>query len=233
MHQPPIGDFGPVEPQFLKILQRVAPYSMVGLYRMYSLYGAIRYIIANDIPGDFVECGVYRGGSCMMMALTLMSLGVTDRRIYLYDTFRGMSEPGAADISMKRDRVGVTEWREKQAEDHNEWCFAALDEVQQNMTSTGYDVNQLRYVEGRTQDTLPDTLPGDIALLRLDTDWYDSTYHELTHLYPRLVKNGVFISDDYAHWRGHRLAIDNYFQVNSINLMLNRTACGAIAINCP
>jgi len=217
--------------EFMKLMRAVEPFTMVGPHRLYALHNAVKYVVANDIPGDFVECGVYRGGCCMMMALTLIQLGAANRRIHLYDTFRGMSEPTTVDVSMRGHKIGIDTWREQQAEDHNEWCYAPLAEVRRNMAATGYDPDLLVYVEGRTEDTIPGHVPDTIALLRLDTDWYESTHHELTHLYPSLVPHGVLVSDDCAHWRGHRLAIDTCFRERGIHLLLLRTACGAIAVN--
>jgi O-methyltransferase len=87
----------------------------------------------------------------------------------------------------------------------------ALAEVQAAMRSTGYPEHQIGYVSGRVEETIPESAPSEIALLRLDTDWYGSTRHELEHLYPRLVSGGVLIVDDYGHYAGARQAVDEYF----------------------
>lgn len=79
------------------------------------------------------------------------------------------------------------------------------------MKSTAYPMENVHLVKGKVEDTIPKILPSQIALLRLDTDWYESTRHELIHLYPNLVKNGVLIIDDYGHWRGSKQATDEYF----------------------
>jgi len=90
------------------------------------------------------------------------------------------------------------------------------------MRSTGYPEDQVIFIKGRVEDTIPQTVPEQIALLRLDTDWYESTYHELIHLYPRLVNRGILILDDYGYWQGARKAVDTYFQENKVGMYLHR-----------
>jgi predicted O-methyltransferase YrrM len=105
----------------------------------------------------------------------------------------------------------------------NEWCFSPLEEVERNLRSTGIDPARLRFVEGKVEDTIPATAPERISVLRLDTDWYESTWHELTHLYPRLSPGGVLIVDDYGHWQGAREAVDRYFGEVAEPILLART----------
>ena len=97
-----------------------------------------------------------------------------------------------------------------------------MDEVRRNLFSTGYPENQLSFVEGPVEETIPETVPDKIALLRLDTDWYESTLHELRHLYPLLSEGGVLIIDDYGHWKGAREATDQYLREESPKILLNR-----------
>lgn len=191
------------------IIARVAPYTMTSLDRRASLIGAVDHIVRQGIEGDIVECGVWRGGSMMTAALALMARGQTHRHLWLYDTFEGMSEPTSADLS----HDGVTARRQLESTTRGEgvWCEASLDDVQANLWSTGYPRGNLHFVRGKVEDTLPAALPGRIALLRLDTDWYESTRHELQHLYPLLQARGVLIIDDYGHWQGARRAVDEYF----------------------
>jgi len=180
---------------------------MVDLERSYALYQAVNYILKNKIPGDFVECGVWKGGSCMLVAYSLLQAGVSDRTIWLYDTFAGMAMPGENDGEKERK-----EWElHKKSGGKNDWCFASVDEVQANMKKTGYPFEKLRFVKGKVEESIPDAVPVKISLLRLDTDWYDSTKHELLHLYPLLEKGGVLIIDDYGVWQGARKATDEYF----------------------
>lgn len=175
-----------------------------------TLINAVRYIHRNRLAGAFVECGVWRGGSSMAMALTLLQEGAADRDLFLYDTFEGMTQP----LSVDRTHEGVlaSEAMELDVEKTGVWCKASLGDVQQNMRSTGYSEKLLHFVKGPVEQTVPAQSPdGPIALLRLDTDWYESTMHELVHLYPRLASGGVLIIDDYGFWDGARKAVDEYF----------------------
>jgi O-methyltransferase len=212
-----------MDAEFGDIYARCKRYSQSSKERMYALYKATRYIVASKIPGDFVECGVLKGGSTMMMAYTLLEMQETIRRIYLYDTFEGMPQPSKDDylLSNKDNRYyAIDEWRKKQKIDHNEWDFSPLSEVKANMLSTGYPKEYVVFVKGKVEDTIPNTIPHNIALLRLDTDWYESTKHELIHLYPLISPNGVLIIDDYGYWVGAKKAVDEYF--SNMPILLNR-----------
>jgi len=194
------------------VIAALAPYTMTSPERLWSLLGAVRHVTSLGLPGAFVECGVWRGGSVMAMAGELMRLGVTDRPIWLYDTFAGMTDPTAEDVEAGS---GVTA-REMLAstdvgDGNNVWCVAGRADVEANVRSTGYPDSMLTFVEGDVSATLVETAPEQIALLRLDTDWYASTRSELEVLYPRLVEGGVCILDDYGHWGGARKAVDEYF----------------------
>jgi len=164
---------------------------------------------AAKLPGDFVECGVWRGGSVMLMAATLLRLGDTSRDLWLYDTFGGMTAPADEDVQAMSGRAAAEILLEhERTPDDPFWGMAARETVERNLRRTGYPFERFRLVEGDVAATLPETAPAAIALLRLDTDWYASTRHELEHLYPRLVRGGVLIVDDYGYWRGARKATD-------------------------
>lgn len=202
---------------FQEIYREVKDLTMVSVERCYALYQSLNYILANHIEGDLVECGVWKGGSAMMMAFTLLKAGVTDRTIFLYDTFEGMTKPGENDGDPEKK-----EWeRQKATEERNNWCLATIEEVRHNMAKTNYPADNIVLVKGKVEETIPAHSPGKIALLRLDTDWYESTRHELVHLYPMLEKKGVLIIDDYGAWKGAKKATDEYFSVNG-PVLLNR-----------
>jgi len=192
------------------IVARVSPYTMTSLERRASLLSAVDHVVRNRIAGDVVECGVWRGGSMMAVALALIARGDTSRHLYMFDTFEGMSEPTEHD----RDFAGGAAKDElaRTAKGEGVWCEASLEDVQANLASTGYPRERLHFVKGKVEETIPGTLPERVALLRLDTDWYESTKHELHHLYPLLARNGVMIIDDYGHWQGARRAVDEYFE---------------------
>jgi len=201
---------------------KVKPYTMTTPERIASLCNAVNYLVENKIEGDFVECGVWRGGSTMAAIDTLIKNADTSREIYLYDTFEGMSEP--TELDKITTGTGANELME--TSDKNDatsvWCYSALEEVQQNVGTLKYPAAQVHYVKGKVEDSIPGTMPGKIALLRLDTDWYESTAHELKHLYPLLVPGGVIIIDDYGHWEGARKAVDEYMEAEKLPLLLNR-----------
>lgn len=210
-----VDKFDPViaaDKDFLKIYAACKAYTMTSMLRCYALYQAVKYVIQNDIPGDFVECGVWRGGSAMLIALTAKKLGDTGRKIYLYDTYTGMSEPTDIDVSVADNKVTAGKrWNKEVRSDRNDWCYAGVADVRNNLKQTGYPEEQFVLVEGKVEDTLPVKAPSTIALLRLDTDWYESTKHELQHLHPRLSEHGVLIIDDYGSWAGAKKAVDEYF----------------------
>jgi O-methyltransferase len=210
-----------MEDEFLALYDRCAPFTMTSIERMYALYQAVRHVVRAGVPGDVVECGVWRGGSSMLAALVLDSLGDRERVIHLYDTFAGMPEPGEQDRSDHRESAAV-EWERQRADDINEWCYAPVEEVRTNMLSTGFPAERVRFVEGKVEDTIPGTIPERISLLRLDTDWYASTYHELKHLYPLLSPGGVLILDDYGYWEGVREATDRFLAESGTEILLTR-----------
>lgn len=210
-----------MDPVFFDLYRACSPYTMTSIERMYAIYTAINYIVKHNIAGDIVECGVWRGGSCMMAIFQLQRLGDTSRKVYLYDTFKGMPVPTEADVRHDGQRI-ADRWETQKEGDHNAWDYASFEDVKHNVQSTGYPESHIHYVQGRVEDTIPAQLPGAIALLRLDTDWYESTKHELIHLYPLLVSRGVLIIDDYGHWRGSRDAVDEYMKEQNLPLLLHR-----------
>lgn len=213
IHQQLLAEFADAEPQFREIFERCRPFTMTSIERLYSLYKSIEYLAAAEIPGDFVECGVWRGGSCMLMAVALLRLEKPDRQIVMFDTFEGHPEPDPErDVDLWGNRAHE-EWRSQTREGTVPgWGRAPLDEVIGNLQSTGYPEALLQFVKGMVEDTASRNIPHRLALLRLDTDWYASTWAALTHLYPRLVSGGVLILDDYGHYQGQRQAVDEYFR---------------------
>ncbi len=204
----------------IEIVESVKPYTLTSEARIAALINAVRYITEHKIPGDIAECGVWRGGSMMAVALALMANDDLSRDLYLYDTFEGMSEPTEHDKSLSdesaksllaRDPVGT-----------GIWCFASLEDVRTNILATGYPEERVHLIKGKVEETIPSELPPQLALLRLDTDWYESTKHELFHLFPLVDPRGVLIIDDYGHWQGARKATDEYLSEHKLNLYLHR-----------
>ena len=193
-------------------IEAVRPFTMTSSERIWSLLKAVDYVVDQPVPGDFVECGVWRGGSVMAMARRLQQRGSADRRLWLYDTYEGMTPPTKEDVEAT---TGTTAQqlleRTAVADGNNVWCVADLDDVTANITSTGYPLSHVTFVKGDVAVTLHEEAPESIALLRLDTDWYESTKVGLEVLYPRVQPGGVCILDDYGHWQGARKAVDDYF----------------------
>jgi hypothetical protein len=197
--------------QKLRIFQRVKPFTMTSPERIACLIDSIEYISTNSIPGAIVECGVWRGGSTMAAAIALVEIGDINRDIYLYDTFEGMPAPGKEDV--RHDGIGAKKLLcngEKSLDDLHS-AYAPIAQVKNNVFSTGYPEDRIQFIPGKVEETIPNTIPNEIAILRLDTDWYSSTIHELQHLYPRLSPGGILIIDDYGYWKGARQAVDEYF----------------------
>jgi O-methyltransferase len=213
------------------IVRAVQHHTMTSPERVSALVESVQFIVKNRIPGSIVECGVWRGGSMMAVALALLKVGDTSRELYLFDTFEGMPVPTAADVDLKGNSAGSLFRKLQTGPDTSDFCHATLDEVQLGMNSTGYDPSLVHLVKGRVEDTIPEHAPDAIALLRLDTDWYESTKYELEQLFPRLAKHGVLIIDDYGHWQGARKAVDEYFAENKIPILLSRVDyTGRIAV---
>lgn len=188
----------------------LAPYSMATPHRRQALINALQEIDKNKIEGDFVECGVWKGGN-----IILARHYSPTRVCWVYDTFNGMPAP-----VNEVDGAWSLEKFERRAKDSymssvpGTWLGIPLEEVKANIAAFGlYDENLLRFVEGPVEKTLldPANLPDKIALLRLDTDWYASTKIELEVLYPKLAKGGILIVDDYGQWQGSRKAVNDYF----------------------
>lgn len=200
----------------------VQPFTMTSPERVFALRSAVEHVVRAGIPGAIVECGVWRGGSMMAVARRLQELSASDRDLYLYDTYAGLPAPGVLDVTLSGLSASGEFERTRTGADSSSWCAAPLGEVQANLASTGYPPERVHFIEGKVEATLPALAPDRIALLRLDTDWYASTAHELTHLYPRLQSGGILIIDDYGHWRGSRQAVDEYFATLQSRPVLHR-----------
>lgn len=207
-------------PDFQTIYTKCQPFTLTSIERMYALYTAVQYVVAANISGAFVECGVWRGGSCMNMALALLQLGRPDRDLYLFDTFEGMTPPESVDVDLMGRSAGAL--LHSPAECEPTKCHAPLALVHDNMRATSYPMEQIHFIQGSVETTVPDSAPSQMAILRLDTDWYASTRHELEHLYPRLAPGGILIIDDYGHWSGSRKAVDEYFATHPHPVYMHR-----------
>ena len=207
-----------------RLINFVKKYTLTSPERMYALIESIRYVAKNKIPGDIVEYGVWRVGSMMLAAKTLIELNNTNYDLYLFDTFEGTTKPTDVDDDYLGNSM-LTTW-DKEFEGIKKMPpsadYVSLEEVQKNLFSTGYLSEKIHFIKGNVEDTIPKNSPEKISILRLDTDWYESTKHELEYLFPRLSSGGILIIDDYGHFKGAKKAVDEYFTKNKIQYFLNR-----------
>jgi O-methyltransferase len=216
----PLADRADLDDIEKHVLREVNGYTLTSEARILALVRAVRYIARSAVPGALVECGVWRGGSMLAAALALRAEGDTARDLFLFDTFDGMSEPTEAD----RDLAGKSarELLDSTPKSSEVWCYADLADVTRTMAKANYPANRIHFVKGKVEATIPHADVGAIALLRLDTDWYESTAHEFKHLYAKLAVGGVLVIDDYGHWQGARKATDEFLsQQSTAPILLN------------
>ncbi len=206
----------------IEIIKSVKDYTLTIARRIKALINSVHYIVDNKIEGSIVECGVWKGGSIMAAAKTLMSLNNFDRNLYLFDTFEGMTDPTDFDISVRNEKAFEVMQKAKVKGDELTLSIVSLDQVKKAVFSTGYPKEKFHLIKGKVEDTLQKQAPQKISLLRLDTDWYESTKNELIYLFPRLAKGGVLIIDDYGYWTGSKKAVDEYFNEKNIPFLINR-----------
>ena len=222
-----------------KILNGSNGWTMCSPLNKHLLMESARYVYKNNVPGDIVECGVWRGGMMQIVARTLISEAQNDsgpsnlRKLWLFDTFEGMPAPSHqldrdmykgehASAKMKREpKIGPNGT-------HTIWCLADLEDVVNGMKLTDYPTSQIKYVKGLVEDTLPAHSLEKISILRVDTDWYSSTKHILESLYEKVVSGGVIIFDDYESWEGARTAVNEFFAEEGIIPLLIRLDKGRV-----
>ncbi|MEV0219027.1 TylF/MycF/NovP-related O-methyltransferase [Streptomyces sp. NPDC050704] len=211
-----------------EVIRAVSSYTMTSPERLNALILATRYVSRHNIAGDIVECGVWRGGSMQAAARTLLSLDDTERHLYLFDTFEGM--PAPTDKDLRRDGESAADLLARQDRSRPIWAVATLEDVKEGFQKVPYPADRVHFVPGLVEDTIPAEAPEQISILRLDTDWYASTRHELEQLYPRLVSGGVLLIDDYGWWQGSRSAVDEFLEKTGARLLLLRMDEGRIAV---
>lgn len=204
-----------------KLWSLVSPYTMTSQARVANLEYAVRYVIRAGIPGDIVECGVGAGGSMMAVAYTLLDCGHQNRRLLLYDTYSGMAEPSSEDVSIL-GKPALRKYKRKTRTGECTWHNFPLQDVRANLQRTDYPQEQMLFIKGLVQETLPENDSADIAILRLDTNLYESTQAECQYLYPKLAPGGVLIIDDYFRWLGQRKAVDEYLEARGEQLLMIR-----------
>lgn len=187
--------------------------SMVGTNRIRDVEVSLTYCLENNINGDYVECGTWRGGLAALMLSSIITNNLS-KRLWLYDTFQGMSRPGENDVAINGEQAVATfQAHFNETTGFSEWCKASTEVVEETLNTVSSDYKQYtKFIIGTVEETLTcaENIPEKIALLRLDTDWYESTRVELEILYPRLSQNGIVIIDDYGWWQGQKKATDEF-----------------------
>jgi O-methyltransferase len=192
---------------------------------MVALLRAVNHVVQHRIQGALIECGVFTGGNIELMIRALQHLNIADRDIYAYDTFAGMPRPQPVDDEGLGGAIRAS-WEAHRSDADGDsgstWMRASLEAVRKRIDRLGYPKDRIHFVKGLVEDTIPAVAPERIAILRLDTDFYSSTKHELQHLYPRLSAGGILIIDDYGAMPGSRIATDEYGTESDARWFLHR-----------
>ncbi len=197
---------------------------------------AVKHVKNQKIEGDFVECGVWKGGN-LIIYNSLNKKYNLGKKIFGYDTFSGMSEPTIHDNNFLNINA-KNEWeKNKKANNVNLSfnCYSSLDEVKKNINLAAGEnsLESINLIEGKVENTLKinKNLPEKISILRLDTDWYESTKIELEILFPKLSNGGILIIDDYGQWKGSRKAVDEFFFNKNVVMNYVDFSCRVIIKN--
>ena len=184
----------------------VVAHTMIGLKRLDNLEFCIEQVITNGVPGDLIETGVWRGGATIFMRAILKAYGVTDRCVWVADSFKGLPPPDtgrypfdAGDTLHEATELAVS-----------------LENVKANFERYGLLDDQVRFLKGWFRDTLPVAPIERLAVLRLDGDMYESTMDTLVNLYPKVSQRGYVIVDDYGAIPACRQAVHDYRSANGI-----------------
>jgi predicted SAM-dependent methyltransferase/glycosyltransferase involved in cell wall biosynthesis len=201
--------------EFEELYVSISQYTMLGKERLYNLFINSKRICQENIPGDFIECGVARGGSSALLALIIKKYSVSQRKLYSLDTFEGMPQPSQEDIheGIPADETG---WG-------SGTCTGTVENLLNLSEKLGVQ-DIIVPVKGLFQDTLPELSKkiGRISFLHMDGDWYESTKAILENVYDNVVSEGFIQVDDYGHWEGCRKAVDEYFKKHSISVKINQ-----------
>ena len=216
---------------FWKIADVALPHTALSVQRLYSAYLAVRYIVESKIPGDIVECGVFKGGSAIMLAQSLAHFGDISRKLYLFDTFDGWPTPTDEDTDFlgqqHKELYELDKQRSESDEGRSVQSVYRLGDFfgrtrNAILSSTTYPADRIVFVRGLVEDTLPHPEVSSIAILRLDTDYYTSTAWELKTLWASLNVGGVLLLDDYGQFHGARQAVDEFIAKHKIPALLHR-----------
>ena len=218
-----------IPPRDARIIQAVTPYTLTNPKRLMALLDSVTYIVDAGLEGAVVECGVWKGGSMMCAAMALHELQDENRDFYLFDTFEFDVTYAPDSADGQRAATAFARASKVSEGERRETILRNKKGVEGRLHRTGYPASNVHLVASKVEDTLPQRAPGRISLLRLDTDLYQPTLHQLTCLFPRLEQGGVLIIDDYdgPTWPGVRKAVDEYLESNNVRLLLHRVDSGS------
>ncbi|MBM3879532.1 MAG: macrocin O-methyltransferase [Verrucomicrobia bacterium] len=182
-------------------------HTMIGALRLENLQFCIQEVLRHGVAGDLIETGAWRGGATIFMRAMLKVHGVTDRCVWVADSFEGLPKP---DTEKYPADAGDVHHRFKP-------LAVSLEEVQENFRKYGLLDDQVRFLKGWFKDTLPTAPIERLAVLRLDGDMYESTMDALVHLYPKLAVGGYLIVDDYGAVPGCARAVEDYRRSHGIS----------------
>lgn len=202
--------------EFKELVNQVRPFTLLSEMRLYSLYTATKQICLEDLPGNFVECGAFKGGASAMMAAVIQRYTQRPRKLFAFDTFAGMPEPTEIDRAQ-----GVA------ANDTGFGVGTLSAPVAENIGKITQQLGVADIVEivpGLFADMLPvyRSQIGEIALLHADGDWYESTMDIFNNLYDAVVPNGLVQIDDYGHWEGCRAAVHDFERSRNLQFALEK-----------
>lgn len=197
-----------------ELIKLIQDYSMTPKIRIFNLLQSLRYIKQKKIIGDYVECGVWKGGSILLFKKFIENEDKeSKKKIYAFDTFEGMTRPSNEDYDLDSNIKAAELLNNDKSKISNLWGVCSLEEVKSNLKRNLKNINNIFFIKGNVEKTLmnKENLPEKISILRLDTDWYTSTKKELEVLYEKVSSGGVIIIDDYGHWGGSKKAVDEFF----------------------
>ena len=198
-----------------EILKTISKYSMTPKIRIFNLIQSLKHVKQKNIDGDFVECGVWKGGNIILFKKFLdMDFKNKNKTIYAYDTFEGMTEPTTDDYDLRNNENASQILKKDKNKKSNAWGVCTIENVKRNILNETENLNNIKFIKGKVEDTLNEekNLPLKISILRLDTDWYLSTKKELEVMFNRVSPGGIIIIDDYGHWSGSKKAVDEFFK---------------------
>lgn len=183
-------------------------YSMIGHLRLDNVRFCVESVLRHAVPGDFMECGAWRGGAAMFMRGILKAYGVGDRQVWVADSFEGLPKPKNTEDGWDLTNL--------------DYLKVSLEQVQANFARFDLLDDQVRFLKGWFNETLPTAPVEKLAVLRLDGDMYHSTMDTLQAMYPKVSRGGFVIVDDYHSWPACKQAVDDYLQQNGLTPEIQR-----------